>query len=94
MNTMASFGAGFLLFALDILLLALLFRRLCHNSTQMSKYRLLSLLSLLKLPLLGGGVYLVLIVWQADMLPFVLGALTALTLVSGTLIVREKRKTA
>ena len=94
MNTMASFGAGFLLFALDILLLALLFRRLCHSNSQMSRYRLLALLSLLKLPLLGGGVYLVLIVWQADMLSFVLGSLAALSLVSGTLIVRERRKTA
>ena len=93
MNTMASFGAGFLLFVLDILLLALLFRRLCHSNTQIGRYRLLALLGLLKLPLLGVGIYLVLVVWQADMLSFVLGALAALSLVSGTLIVWERRKT-
>lgn len=94
MNTIASFGAGFLLFVLDILLLALLFHRLWHNNTQMGRYRLLALLSLLKLPLLGGGVYLVLVVWRADILSLVLGALAALSLVSAALIVRERRKTA
>ena len=94
MNTIASFGAGFLLFFLDLLLLAVLLRSLWHRQTQISKYRLLALLSLLKLPLLGGGVYLVLVVWHADMLALVLGALASLALVSGVLIVREVRKSA
>ena len=94
MSTIASFGAGFLLFVLDILLLALLFRRLWRNNTQVSKYRWLALLSVLKLPLLGGGVYLVLVVWRADILSLVLGALAALLLISIALIVREKRKAA
>ena len=94
MSTIASFGAGFLLFVLDILLLALLFRRLWRSNTQVSRYRLLALLSVLKLPLLGGGVYLVLVVWRADILWLVLGALAALLLVSVALIVREKRKVA
>ncbi len=92
MNMIASFGAGLLLFGLDILLLVLLFRYMWRNSTQMGRYRLLVLLSLLKLPLLGGSVYLVLVVWRADMLALVLGALAALALVSGTLVVRELGK--
>ena len=92
MDTIASLGAGFLLFLLDLLLLVLLLRRLWHSGTQMGRYRLLVLLSLLKLPVLGAGVYLVLVVWRADLLAFVLGALAALALVSGTLIVREMRK--
>ena len=94
MHMIVSFGAGFLLFALDLLLLALLLRRLWYRGTQLSRYRLLVLLSLLKLPLLGGGVYFVLVVWRADMLAFVLGALASLSLVSGALIVREVRKMA
>lgn len=94
MNTIASFGAGFLLFALDILLLVALLRGIWHSGTRLSRYRWLALLSLLKLPLLGGGVYLVLVVGRADMLSLVLGALAALVLLSGALIVRELRTTA
>ncbi len=91
MTTIASLGAGFLLFGLDMLLLVLLFRRLWRAGTRLGGCRLFLLLSLCKLPLLGGGVYLVLVVWRAELLTFVLGALAALLSVSGTLIVREVR---
>lgn len=94
MSTIASLGAGFLLFALDMLLLALLFRGLWRSEIRMGRYRLLALLSLFKLPLLGGGAYLLLVVWRAEVLMFVLGALAALVSISAVLVVREVRKAA
>ena len=86
---MVSFVVGFLLFALDILALLLLFRRLWQRGTRPSQRRLLVWLSVAKLPLLGGGVYVALVLFEVDVLLFVGGAFTALLLVSGALVARQ-----
>lgn len=86
---MVSFVVGFLLFVLDILALLLLFRHLWQRSTRPSSRRLLVWLGVAKLPLLGGGVYVSLVVLKVDVLLFVGGALAALLLVSGGLVARQ-----
>ena len=86
---MVSFVVGFVLFALDMLALLLLFRRLWQRGTRPSQRRLLVLLSAAKLPLLGGGVYVALVVLEVDVLLFVGGALAALLVVNGALIAKQ-----
>ena len=88
----ASGIGGFVLFALDLLLLAVLCRWLWRSNRHVHRYRLLVLLSVAKLPLLGGGVYLALVVLRLDLLAFVLGALVALVVISGLLVIRELGK--
>ena len=86
---MVSFIVGFLLFVLDMLVLLLLFRRLWQRSTQPSQRWLLILLSVAKLLLLGGGVYVALVVLETDVLWFVSGAFVALLSVNGALVARQ-----
>lgn len=79
---MISFIAGFLFFALDIFLLTLALRWL-RNSASLTKSKLIALLLLGKFLFLGGGIYVSLVVFAAEILFFVGGALLFLLILIG-----------
>ena len=77
---MLGLSLGFILFMVDLLLIVVVFRWLWHR--EVSRGRLVTLLVIGKLAILGGGVYLSLVVYRVDALLFVIGSLLALLIFS------------
>ena len=75
---MSALLAGALVFTLDILLLALLFRWLWQKQKSLTKLKMLLLLLTSKILLLAAGTLLAMYLWQEDIWLYVLGALIAL----------------
>lgn len=73
---------GLALFTIDLLSLVVGFRWLWHKGG-VSRGKAVILLIVGKLAILGGGVYLALVVYRVDALLFVVGSLLALLLFSG-----------
>ena len=77
---MLGLSLGFVLFFVDVLLIAVVFRWLWHRGV--SRGRMIILLIIGKLAILGLGVYFSLVVYRVDVLLFVIGALLALLIFS------------
>ncbi|MDE3270139.1 MAG: hypothetical protein OYH77_07635 [Pseudomonadota bacterium] len=91
---MVAFGIGFLLLAVDILLLWLFFRRwfvagIAPRSAKQGK--LLVVLMFSKIAVLGVGVYFSLVFLQQDILYFTMGALFGLGAVVFMCVVADKQ---
>ena len=86
---MFAFCCGFLLLILDVLLLALIFRRVWQLQ-KIKPNKLLALLIISKMLTLGVGVYFSLVIWKQDVLYFTLGALLALCAVVLLGVVADK----
>ena len=86
---MLAFSCGFVLLALDVLLLVLVFRHIWQFQ-KVKPSKLLALLIINKTLILGVGVYFSLVIWQQDVLYFTLGALLALCFIVLLGVVADK----
>lgn len=86
---MLGLSFGFVLFMVDLLLIAVVFRWLWHRGV--SRGRVVVMLVIGKLAILGGGVYLSLVVYRVDALLFVIGSLLALLIFSLVFYHRQYR---
>ena len=74
---------GFVLFTVDLLLLVAIFRRLWRSQdSELPRAKTVILLIVGKLVILGGGIYLALVVYLVDALLLVVGSLLALVMFS------------
>ena len=74
---------GFVLFTVDLLLLVAIFRRLWRSQDgELPRAKTVILLIVGKLVILGGGIYLALVVYLVDALLLVVGSLLALVMFS------------